>query len=736
MTRCRRVPPRAHSALTRLAALATVALALASPAHAVNYIYRMIDIPGATCVGLYGLNDHGVAVLYDCTTTQLKPYLWSSGTLTALPQHPLAGAGGTAPTGISNSGEIVGSYIDATGGQHGFTAVPSGTGYIWTTIDHPGAIPSTSLTGIALNAGESVGLAAATFDATASVTTGSVYRAGRSVVDTNPADVWQDFDGATDPVYGSQNQITAGASSTAYGINDLGMIVGGRFGSHTDAWIYQGGTSIPTCPLFSPTVSTLPPGCTPRVIRFTVPGAAQTTAGGISPAGDVVGWTVDPGGTSGHGFVRSTSGVIQVIDAVDPVSHTSYAGLTSVEAVNSLGQLGGEVFAPGTFAVNSDGARAFIATASTTVPANNCLQSSGGCDLSSGAIVHTIEGLSSAPGNVTETVCKVVPDPRISRYGTCTGHTLPVSQVCPGFGATVIPDYLCGGSGPANNGFAIALDVADAVDVIPGILVSNEENVDAVLGGATNAPCPQTTGTWGPRSGSVEGTVPEGNALLEMTSACGSSTPKSRGLSIYGIGLVLNANALPGSTLTAKLAGFASSKFDNLTTTINTANIVSTEVTTLSACVALSRDYLLRSEYACSARRIYKCDAQVTANARSFGSAPANPNPFGDVRARLANLYLTLYSRLLGNPPPRNWPVPAASVPVCPLDDWTPATAGDLNHDAVSNCADLAIVKAAFGTRIGHPGYDPRADVNGDGIVNIVDLSTVARTLPAGTVCH
>jgi hypothetical protein len=33
-------------------------------------------------------------------------------------------------------------------------------------------------------------------------------------------------------------------------------------------------------------------------------------------------------------------------------------------------------------------------------------------------------------------------------------------------------------------------------------------------------------------------------------------------------------------------------------------------------------------------------------------------------------------------------------------------------------------------------GFDPRADVNGDGIVNILDLSFVARQLPAGTVCE
>ncbi|HET9802861.1 MAG TPA: dockerin type I domain-containing protein [Candidatus Acidoferrum sp.] len=61
--------------------------------------------------------------------------------------------------------------------------------------------------------------------------------------------------------------------------------------------------------------------------------------------------------------------------------------------------------------------------------------------------------------------------------------------------------------------------------------------------------------------------------------------------------------------------------------------------------------------------------------------------------------------------------------------------AGDLNGDRVVNCADIAIVKNSFGKRTGQPGFDARADVNHDGVVNIIDLSTVARLLPAGTVC-
>ena len=61
---------------------------------------------------------------------------------------------------------------------------------------------------------------------------------------------------------------------------------------------------------------------------------------------------------------------------------------------------------------------------------------------------------------------------------------------------------------------------------------------------------------------------------------------------------------------------------------------------------------------------------------------------------------------------------------------------GDVNGDGVVNCVDLQLVKAAFNSKRGQPAYNPNADLNGDGVINIVDLSIVARTVPAGTVCQ
>jgi hypothetical protein len=53
-----------------------------------------------------------------------------------------------------------------------------------------------------------------------------------------------------------------------------------------------------------------------------------------------------------------------------------------------------------------------------------------------------------------------------------------------------------------------------------------------------------------------------------------------------------------------------------------------------------------------------------------------------------------------------------------------------------STCANVQLVKAAFGSKLGQPAYNALADVNHDGVINIIDLSTVSRALPTGTPCN
>ena len=61
---------------------------------------------------------------------------------------------------------------------------------------------------------------------------------------------------------------------------------------------------------------------------------------------------------------------------------------------------------------------------------------------------------------------------------------------------------------------------------------------------------------------------------------------------------------------------------------------------------------------------------------------------------------------------------------------------GDVIGDSVANCSDMTIVTAAYGKSAGQTGFDLRADINGDGVVGLVDLATVSRNLASGLVCR
>lgn len=70
---------------------------------------------------------------------------------------------------------------------------------------------------------------------------------------------------------------------------------------------------------------------------------------------------------------------------------------------------------------------------------------------------------------------------------------------------------------------------------------------------------------------------------------------------------------------------------------------------------------------------------------------------------------------------------PISSFPIVP---------GDLNGDGKVDCMDVDVVKASFGKKTGQSGFNAWADVNDDGVVNILDLAFVSQRVLAGTVCH
>lgn len=51
----------------------------------------------------------------------------------------------------------------------------------------------------------------------------------------------------------------------------------------------------------------------------------------------------------------------------------------------------------------------------------------------------------------------------------------------------------------------------------------------------------------------------------------------------------------------------------------------------------------------------------------------------------------------------------------------------DINGDEMINIVDLFLVAIAFGSKLGDPKWNARADVTNDGSINIIDIRMVAR---------
>lgn len=89
---------------------------------------------------------------------------------------------------------------------------------------------------------------------------------------------------------------------------------------------------------------------------------------------------------------------------------------------------------------------------------------------------------------------------------------------------------------------------------------------------------------------------------------------------------------------------------------------------------------------------------------------------------------LTFSAASSANPLARNYATLASRVTGAYL-------IGDVNRDGVVDCDDLGLVKASFGARAGSAAFDPNVDLDASGVVDALDLATVGRQVPAGTVC-
>jgi CSLREA domain-containing protein len=310
------------------------------------------------------------------------------------------------------------------------------------------------------------------------------------------------------------------------------------------------------------------------------------------------------------------------------------------------------------------------------------------------AAAAALARLTGSNATITENVCLIAQDPcAICGAISSTPHytkntTFPVSEFCPGFGNTVVPDYLCGAyssNGPEvppvapNNGLAVLQGIGNGVNAIPGLLWISDANPDVYFHfipigeyasecNADGLPVSPTTGSpdgisvaWAPWSGSaVEGAIPENPRVEEVTDGCGGQKNASGGVSVTLIGVTLNLSnavqelgpAAAHNSASVNLAEFAGYKYANLFTEVAVDNIPLSNKVKLLAILTQSALFLATGNHACAETTLHDADAYVAANGTVFGGNSIDPNSYGRTRTRILNLFYTLYTRLDGQPNP------------------------------------------------------------------------------------
>src|SRR3984885_202879 len=210
-----------------------------------NETYQAVSYPHSSgAEDANAVNDSGQIVgTYD---GYIQGYERSGGKFTTI-NVPFAGAQGTFPCGINNSGEIVGGWWDSNKDEHGFTLI----GSTYTSFDYPGA--SETVLFAVNSAGDIVG----GYTDASGVFHGFLLSGG----------IYTSFD------------FPGAVETGAYGINDAGDIVGFYCTTNESISGAQGF-------LLSQGVFT----------TIAIPGEVTTYADGINNNGVVVGFYVDAAG--------------------------------------------------------------------------------------------------------------------------------------------------------------------------------------------------------------------------------------------------------------------------------------------------------------------------------------------------------------------------------------------------------------------------------------------------------
>ena len=386
-------------------------------------------------------------------------------------------------------------------------------------------------------------------------------------------------------------------------------------------------------------------------------------------SGQVLQFGAPPASGNNRALASVSKGVSEPIGLA--LTSSGSVGASSCVAPNSCSPLGPQL------SVQISGPGAARIPAGATI-----LQQA--CTVSSDPRVAVVNGVWSCLGP-TINVCGATPTPG------CVPATLDVANYCPGFPSTILPATLCGHAGANGAAFQVVKSTAELLDENANdIYIQTTADATVALPGPYDLGCQRGSGQFGPlvafapRSDlpAIEGTIVEDSTaplFVDFTGYCDTGGGNSHVESMFAFGLGLNAGANGlGTGPNAGLYGFVTAKFNNLSTMIQDAaaqTTPATVTTTLENYVTQSQTYFNNdyhndvNDYSCALNSIASADVYLRnqANGAAFRyTAPAggnnNPNPAGQIDARLANLFLSISGDFLYSPNP-TWPT--SNVPPC-----------------------------------------------------------------------
>jgi hypothetical protein len=102
-------------------------------------------------------------------------------------------------------------------------------------------------------------------------------------------------------------------------------------------------------------------------------------------------------------------------------------------------------------------------------------------------------------------------------------------------------------------------------------------------------------------------------------------------------------------------------KYTNLIAAVNAANVSNSVQQNLVKCIQGSqKDFnALPPNYTSALTELLSCDGQVVKGKTKFTPTPGiDPNPFGEIRGRIGNVYLWISYQFAGRGTPTQWPLP------------------------------------------------------------------------------